>query len=163
VSVATATRIPYAGFATRAVALVIDLALAQLVIAGAAATLSLVASLVGELRPTWLVGIFVAIGWTLAVGGYMVLFWSVAGQTPGMRVMGVRVVDAHGNPPGFGRSIVRFIGLVLAIIPCFLGFLPVLIDDRRRGIQDMLAGTVVLYADTAEPAATPPSSPAPAT
>ena len=108
-------------------------------------------------------GIFVAIGWTLAVGGYMVLFWSVAGQTPGMRVMGVRVVDAHGNPPGFGRSIIRFIGLVLAIIPCFLGFLPVLIDDRRRGIQDMLAGTVVLYADTAEPAATPPSSPAPAT
>ena len=162
-SVATAARIPYAGFATRAVGLVIDVALIQVIVAGTAATLSLVASLVGELRPTWLVGIFVAIGWTLAVGGYMVLFWSVAGQTPGMRVMGVRVVDASGTPPGAGRSIVRFFGLLLAIVPCFLGFLPVLIDDRRRGIQDMLAGTVVLYADTAEPAATPPSSPAPAT
>jgi uncharacterized RDD family membrane protein YckC len=79
-----------------------------------------------------------------------------------MRVMGVRVVDASGAPPGAGRSTVRFVGLLLAIVPCFLGFLPVLIDDRRRGLQDLLAGTVVLYADVAEPAATPPSSPAPA-
>jgi uncharacterized RDD family membrane protein YckC len=55
------------------------------------------------------------------------------------------------------------VGLVLAIIPCFLGFLPVLIDDRRRGLQDMLAGTVVLYADPEEPEARPSRSPAPAT
>jgi uncharacterized RDD family membrane protein YckC len=32
-----------------------------------------------------------------------------------------------------------------AIVPLFAGFLPVLIDERRRGLHDMLARTVVLY------------------
>jgi uncharacterized RDD family membrane protein YckC len=92
------------------------------------------------------VGAVLAIGWMVVVGGYLVLFWSVTGQTPGMRAMHVRVVDANGDPPSLGRAIVRLVGLVLAIIPLFAGFLPVLVDDRRRGIHDMLAGTVVLYA-----------------
>ena len=41
----------------------------------------------------------------------------------------------------------RFVGLVLAIVPLFAGFLPVLFDARRRGLQDFLAGTTVLYVD----------------
>jgi uncharacterized RDD family membrane protein YckC len=141
----SAVRIPYAGLATRAVALAIDLALAQLAVAFGLAVLSLVASLVGELRPAWLVGALLAVGWIVVVGSYLVLFWSVVGQTPGMRAMHVRVVDANGDPPSLGRAIVRFFGLILAIIPLFAGFLPVLVDDRRRGIHDMLARTVVLY------------------
>ncbi len=36
------------------------------------------------------------------------------------------------------------IGLVLSIVPLFAGFLPVLFDRRRRGLADMLAGTVVV-------------------
>jgi len=38
---------------------------------------------------------------------------------------------------------VRFFGLLLAIVPRFAGFLPVLLDDRRRGLHDFLAGTIV--------------------
>jgi uncharacterized RDD family membrane protein YckC len=37
------------------------------------------------------------------------------------------------------------IGLGLAIIPFFAGFIPVLFDHRRRGLPDYLAGTVVVY------------------
>ena len=48
-----------------------------------------------------------------------------------------------------GRALVRLAGLALAIIPCFAGFIPVLIDDRRRGLPDFLAGTVVVYAEAA--------------
>ena len=44
-----------------------------------------------------------------------------------------------------GRSLVRLVGLVLAIVPLFAGFLPVLFTDRRRGLPDFLAGTVVVY------------------
>ena len=33
----------------------------------------------------------------------------------------------------------------MAIAIVFLGFLPVLFDDRRRALQDFLAGTVVYY------------------
>jgi uncharacterized RDD family membrane protein YckC len=79
----------------------------------------------------------------ILVGAYLVLFWTVTGQTPGMRLMGLRVTDQRGLPPRFWRSFVRLIGLVLAIIPMFAGFLPVLFDRRRRALQDFLAATVV--------------------
>jgi hypothetical protein len=52
---------------------------------------------------------------------------------------------------------VRLVGLGLAIIPLGAGFLPVLVDDRRRALQDFLAGTVVLYVVTTGPRTRSPS------
>ena len=82
---------------------------------------------------------------------YFVLFWSITGQTPGMRAMRLRVVTADGTPPSTWRAFVRLIGLLLAIVPMFAGFLPVLFDSKRRALPDYLAGTVVLYTDRTEP------------
>jgi hypothetical protein len=45
------------------------------------------------------------------------------------------------------RALLRTFGLALAIIPCFLGFVPALFDRRRRALPDYLAGTVVVYDD----------------
>jgi uncharacterized RDD family membrane protein YckC len=84
---------------------------------------------------------------------YFVGFWAVTGQTPGMRLMHVRVVARDGRPPSVWRGLVRLVGLILSIIPLFAGFLTVLVDDRRRSLADMLAGTVVLYADLDLPVA----------
>ena len=96
--------------------------------------------------------------WAVVVVVYFVGFWSTTGQTPGMRVMRLRVLaDSSGGPPTVWRSIVRLIGLVIAIIPLFAGFLPVLVDDRRRGIHDMLAGTVVEHADGGGPVVSAPA------
>ena len=39
----------------------------------------------------------------------------------------------------------RTVGLALAIIPLFAGFVPALFDERRRALPDYLAGTVVLH------------------
>jgi uncharacterized RDD family membrane protein YckC len=74
---------------------------------------------------------------------YFVSFWTATGQTPGMRIMRVRVVRADGGQLSVWRSLVRLVGLMLAIIPLFAGFLPVLFDRRRRALPDYLAGTVV--------------------
>ena len=53
---------------------------------------------------------------------------------------------SRGGPlPPWARSLVRLIGLVLAIVPFFAGFIPVLFTERRRGLPDLLAGTVVIY------------------
>ena len=141
-------RVHYAGIATRALALAIDVAIAQVIVLTGAAVIGLVASLAGEfhLGPTGRV--IAAIAWALAIATYFVTFWSTAGQTPAMRMMNIRITTATGEIPGIPRSIVRMIGLVLAIIPFFAGFLPVLVDDRRRGIHDMMAGTVVEHGDT---------------
>jgi uncharacterized RDD family membrane protein YckC len=60
--------------------------------------------------------------------------------------MGVRVVCARsGEPVSVRAAIVRLGGMVLAAIPLFAGFLLILVDDRRRGLQDRLARTVVRY------------------
>jgi uncharacterized RDD family membrane protein YckC len=140
-----ATRPAYAGIATRALALATDTILATLLYMAAVGVVALIASLVGGLRPEWLVGVLLAVGWILVIGGYFVTGWSAAGQTLGMRLLRLRVQLVGGGVPSAGRSIVRLIGLVLSIIPLFLGFVPVLFTERRRGLADFLAGTVVLY------------------
>ena len=134
----------FGGLGTRGVGLVADLVLAQLAFLLGGALIGLVASLVGTLRPVWLVGTLVGAGWLIVVVAYFVGFWSTTGQTPGMRLMRLRVVTGAGVAPGLWRSAVRLVGLVLAIVPLFAGFVPVLFDGRRRALQDFLAGTVVV-------------------
>jgi uncharacterized RDD family membrane protein YckC len=138
---------PFAGAATRAVALGIDAALILLIFVSLSALVALVSSLVGTLRPAWLVGALLGAGWALLTGGYLVLFWSGAGQTPGMRLLRLRLLGPHGGPPSLGRALLRAVGTVVAIIPLFAGYVPVLFDRRRRGLPDFLAGTAVVYED----------------
>ena len=97
----------YGGIATRAIALATDAALTIVLFMSMVGIVALVASLVGGLRPEWLVGALLASGWLLVVGTYFVLFWSSAGQTPGMRLLRVRVLGPDGSPPSIGRSLVR--------------------------------------------------------
>ena len=104
------------------------------------------------LRPPWVVATLLGAWWTLAVGGYFVVFWSGAGQTPAMRLMRMRVVGREEAPPSFGRAALRFLGLLLAIAPLFAGLLPILVDGRRRGLHDYLGRTVVIFTDRPTPA-----------
>ena len=132
-----------AGLVSRAVGLVVDAALAQLTFLVVAASVGLVLSLADWLSPGWVDGAIAGGGWGVVVAVYFVSFWTATGQTPGMRIMRVRVVRADGGQLSVWRSLVRLVGLVLAIIPLFAGFLPVLVDRRRRALPDYLAGTVV--------------------
>ena len=145
VATATPRRLAPAGIATRGTALAVDAAFANLICLVLGALIGLVTSLVGDLRPQWVVALLAAAGWTLIVGGYFTLFWSTTGQTPGMRLMRLKVIDRDLHPPHLMRALLRVVGLALAIIPLFAGFLPVLFDSRRRGIHDMLASTTVIH------------------
>jgi uncharacterized RDD family membrane protein YckC len=138
---------PYAGVATRAIALATDAVVTIVIFMSVVGVAALVASLVGGLRPEWLVGVLLGSGWILVVGAYFVLFWSAAGQTPGMRLLRLRLRGPAGSSLSVGRSFARFVGLLVAIVPLFAGFLPVLFTERRRAQPDFLAGTVVLYED----------------
>ena len=137
----------FAGIVTRALALATDAIVITVFYMTVVGLVSLVASLVGGLRPQWLVGALLAAHWILVGGAYFALCWSAAGQTLGMRLFRLRVRTTGGGTPSVVRSIVRFIGLVLSIIPMFAGFIPVLFTKRRRGLADFLAGTVVVYDD----------------
>ena len=149
-SASAPARPAYAGIATRAVALAIDIGIAHVIVLSIGATLALVGSLVSDVRLDTVGKLLAAAAWTMVVATYFVLFWTTAGRTPGMRLLGLRVIGPDGGHPGVARSAVRLAGLALAIVPLFAGFLPVLVDDRRRALQDFLAGTVVVY-DSSSP------------
>lgn len=137
---------PYAGIVTRGVALAIDAAVLTGGFAVASAVFGLILSLFTSVEVTSPAAVLGVAGtWTCVVVGYFTLGWTIAGETPGMRLMRLRVVDATGRPPGFFRSLLRLAGAVLAAIPFFAGFLLILVDDRRRGLHDMIARTFVVY------------------
>ncbi len=81
---------------------------------------------------------------------YFILFYSSTGQTVGMYVLGIRVVRLDGKHMTLAGSILRWAGLFISTLPLGLGFLWVLIDDRRQAWHDKLANTCVIYAWRAE-------------
>ncbi len=102
----------------------------------------------------------IAVGSTtwLAMGSvYLLGFWSLAGQTPGMRFVGIRL-SVHRLPPR--RSLKRLIGLGLSVVTFGIGFLGIVFGEQRRGWEDRFAGTDVLY-DERRPEPAPWSRPEP--
>ena len=91
-----------------------------------------------------------AAGWVILISIYLVGFWCLTGQTPGMRFMGIRVTDRRGATPGLVRSLRRLVGMYVSAIPAGAGFLLVLVDDRRQGLHDRIAGTLVIHASRDE-------------
>jgi uncharacterized RDD family membrane protein YckC len=139
----------YVGLVTRAIAFTLDAALVNIIAIVVAVAVGLALSILSI--PDGLVPVFAAIGgalWLVWAVAYFVTFWSTTGQTPGNRLLRIKVVSAgDGGVPRPRRCLVRFVGLTLAAIPLGAGFLPILFDERRRGLQDMLARTVVISAD----------------
>jgi uncharacterized RDD family membrane protein YckC len=143
----SATERPYAGIVSRTVALAIDAGTLTIGFAVASGVFGLILSLFTPVEVSSPGAVLSAAAfWSIVVATYFVLFWTLAGETPGMRLMALRVINAAGDPPSLGRSLLRLVGMILAAIPFFAGFLLILVDDRRRGLQDMIAGTTVVYA-----------------
>jgi uncharacterized RDD family membrane protein YckC len=148
---------PYAGLISRTVALAIDAVTLTIGFAIASGVLGLILSLFTAVEvssPGAVLG--AAAMWSLVVGGYFVLFWTLTGETPGMRLMALRVINRDGGPLGFGQALLRLIGAILAAIPFFAGYLLILVDDRRRGLHDMIAGSTVVYAPKSHTRTAPP-------
>jgi uncharacterized RDD family membrane protein YckC len=140
----------YIGLGTRVIAFVIDAIIIDLVAIIVAAAAALIISFFHIPHDAQtvlkLIGAGLAVLWAV---GYFVAFWSATGQTPGSRVMQIRVVTATGERVKARRGIVRCVGLVLAALPLFAGYALILFDRERRGLQDRLAGTVVIDAPDA--------------
>ena len=64
--------------------------------------------------------------------------------TVGKRVLQLKVTDELGNRIGFGRATGRFFAKILSSMFFCIGFIMVGLTDRKRGLHDMLAGTLVM-------------------
>jgi uncharacterized RDD family membrane protein YckC len=138
----------YEGLATRAIAFAIDGATINLSAIAVATVVGLGLSVLevpdAVSKAVIVLGGVAYVVWTVA---YFVVFWSTTGQTPGSRLLQVRVCRSDdGAVLRPGQAVVRLIALTLAALPLLTGFLPILVDDRRRGLHDMIAGTVVVTA-----------------
>ncbi|MDQ3728069.1 MAG: RDD family protein, partial [Actinomycetota bacterium] len=79
---------------------------------------------------------------------YLFFFWTLTGQTPGMRFLGIRLDDYDGTPHLSPRTAIRrLVGIVLAAAPFGAGFLLVLFSERRRGLHDRIGRTEVILVD----------------
>ena len=149
-----ASRSPYAGLATRALAFETDAIVVNVVGWAVAGIVTLGLSLLdvpAGVEDTLLA--LGALGGVLWSSGYFVFFWSTTGQTPGNRLLRIRVLDARtGSPPRARRALLRLIVLPLSAVPLCAGFLLILVDGRRRALHDRIARTVVAdVADEPEP------------
>ncbi|MDQ3906743.1 MAG: RDD family protein [Acidobacteriota bacterium] len=64
--------------------------------------------------------------------------------TVGKKLLGVRVTDEYGNRIGFARATGRHFGKILSSMICLVGFIMVAFTERKQGLHDMIAGTLVL-------------------
>jgi uncharacterized RDD family membrane protein YckC len=86
-----------------------------------------------------------AIGMVLAVGAvYALVFQILRGQTVGMRVLKLRVIDVYGDPPAPSRCVVRTLGYIAGALTLFLGYIWIAFDSEKRGLHDWIAGTYVI-------------------
>jgi len=69
---------------------------------------------------------------------------SARGATVGKMVLGLRVVDGQGNRISFLRATGRFFAKILSGMILFIGFLMVAFTERKRGLHDMIADTLVV-------------------
>jgi uncharacterized RDD family membrane protein YckC len=81
----------------------------------------------------------------LFVLGYHVFFLMFAGQTPGKALLGLRVVPLRGGKITWLQALVRFLAYIPSALLVLLGFVWILVDDRRQGWHDKLARTCVIY------------------
>lgn len=157
----------YAGFVSRAVGLVTDVAIVIAVIAVLNGSIALTLELflgidVANCPPIdWQVDTEFFLSGGLVCNGanwlrvllslvvnptYFALFWTLGGQTPGQYITGVRVVRLDGKRLNFLRSLIRWAGLIVSLLPLGLGYFWCLWDDRRQIFADKMAKTVVVYA-----------------
>jgi uncharacterized RDD family membrane protein YckC len=134
---------PYAGFGVRFVGLIIDgllLGLANAIITAITDGFGTVETEIGGVQWTaYLIGTAVGIAYTAYFLG------SSSGQTPGMRAIGIRVIDAQtGGRVDYGRCVTRYIVAIASGFLLFVGYLWMLWDPQRQTWHDKAAGTVVV-------------------
>jgi uncharacterized RDD family membrane protein YckC len=134
----------YGGLITRTLAAAIDALLINLAALAVAAVVALVLSIFPI--PQEKKQVLAAIGGVLFavwVVAYFVTFWSTTGQTPGDHVMRVAVLCEDGGRLRPWRALLRLVGAVVGLV-LFLGYVPILLNRRRRALHDWMAGTVVV-------------------
>jgi uncharacterized RDD family membrane protein YckC len=136
----------YAGSVSRFAAYSIDLVVSTAVFVLALAAISWGVRIVSGHDVSWnrssVVVAVIFVLWQFLYFGYC---WAVSGRTPGMAMLGIRVVRADGTVLPPKQAIVRSLVFPLSFLLFGLGFIGILVQHEHRALHDLIAGSAVVY------------------
>jgi uncharacterized RDD family membrane protein YckC len=151
--VAPAPAIRYGGFWIRVVAAIIDGILLGIVVFPVLGILGLSIGLAGSQVSMPEIGVHLVrgiVGWVLFMGaGWLYeagLESSSKQATVGKMALGLKVTDEDGRRISFARASARYFSKILSRMILLIGYIMVGFTQRKQGLHDMIAGTLVIRA-----------------
>ena len=106
--------------------------------------------------PKWTVAVLIIVLFLIFAGYFIVFEWLWNGQTPGKRLLKLRVIREDGRPITLWEAIARNLLRIFDAVPGFvlpvysIGLITIFMSVRDQRIGDMFAGTVVIRERTDE-------------
>jgi uncharacterized RDD family membrane protein YckC len=104
----------------------------------------------------WTIALMIIILFLIFAGYFIFFEWLWNGQTPGKRLMKLRVIREDGRPITLWEAIARNLLRIFDAIPGFfipiysIGLVSIFLSNRDQRIGDMFSGTVVIRERTDE-------------
>lgn len=100
--------------------------------------------------PKWTIAIMILIVFVVFAAYFILFEWLWNGQTPGKRLLKLRVIREDGRPITLWEAVARNLLRICDAVPGFvlpvysIGLIAVFLSDRDQRVGDMFAGTVVI-------------------
>ena len=114
------------------------------------------ATLFFEEMPKWTLAILIIVLFLIFAGYFVFFEWLWNGQTPGKRLLKLRVIREDGRPITLWEAMARNLLRIFDAIPGFIlpvysiGLIAIFMSGRDQRIGDLFAGTVVIRERTDE-------------
>ncbi|HEX8196651.1 MAG TPA: RDD family protein [Pyrinomonadaceae bacterium] len=100
-----------------------------------------------EEAPKWVIAVFIIVAFLIFTGYFAIFEWAMNGQTPGKRLLKLRVIREDGRPITFWEAAARNLLRNFDMMPLpfySIGLISVFVSSRDQRIGDLFAGTVVV-------------------
>jgi uncharacterized RDD family membrane protein YckC len=141
---------PLAGVGSRFLAIAFDTllqAIGVLVLVVVLLTVRFIARAAWPSIGPWVAGALLLVGFAI-YAAYFAVFESIwSGQTPGKRLVGLRVIDVSGRPLTVYAALIRNLLRIVDQVPGIyaVAIITVVITRRNQRLGDLAAGTVVVH------------------
>jgi uncharacterized RDD family membrane protein YckC len=155
-----------AGPGSRATAYIIDLLImsvvCQMLINLLAYAFALLLSVLGADSQLWAAAILTLGSFAFYNGYFIILEWLLNGQTPGKRLLHIRVIKQGGYSLRFFDTLLRNLLRAIDFLPLFygVGLTSLLLTRDSQRLGDLVAGTLVVYQEPVETESLLPDLPA---
>ena len=106
--------------------------------------------------PKWTIAILIIVLFLIFAGYFIFFEWLWNGQTPGKRLLKLRVIREDGRPVTLWEAIARNLLRIFDAVPGFIlpvysvGLITIFLSNRDQRVGDLFAGTVVVRERTDE-------------